>query len=74
MTVRLLNSTVASDIKPGDKIECFGAWYWVRYINYHGSELTLRLQPENEPLSPFYENDRIVITVPGDLMIDVEVI
>ena len=47
--------------------------YWVRYINYHWATLTLRLQPENEPLSPFYENDRIVVTVPGDLLIDVEV-
>ncbi|UJQ44055.1 hypothetical protein vBKpnSCarvaje_0091 [Klebsiella phage vB_KpnS-Carvaje] len=69
MTVRFLNSTPARDIKPSDKIECFGEWYWVRYINYHGSSLTLRLQPEDEPLS---ENIRIVVTVPGDLMIDVE--
>lgn len=53
-------------------IECFGEWYWVRYINYHGSSLTLRLQPEDEPLSPFREHDRVVVTVPGDLMIDVE--
>lgn len=74
MTVRLLNSTAAHDVKPGDKIECFSEWYWVRYINYHGATLTLRLQPENEPLSPFYESDCIVVTVPGDLMIDVEVI
>ncbi len=74
MTVRLLNRNAARDVKPGDKIDCFGNWYWVRYINYHGSTLTLRLQPEDEPLSPLYENDRIVVTVPGDLMIDVEVI
>ena len=73
MTVRFLNSTAASDIKPGDKIECFGEWCWVRYINYHGATLTLHLQPEDEPLSPFRENDRVVVTVPRDLMIDVEV-
>lgn len=72
MTVRFLNSTAARDIKPGNKIECFGEWYWVRYINYHGSSLTLRLQPEDEQLSPFREHDRVVVTVPGDLMIDVE--
>lgn len=74
MSVHLINRTAARDVKPGDKIEVFGNWYWVRYINYHGSMLTLRLQPEDEPLSPLYENDRIVVTVPGDLMIDVEVI
>lgn len=74
MSVHLINPTAARDIKPGDKIDCFGGFYWVRYINYHGSTLTLRLQPEDEPLSPLYENDRIVVTVPGDLMIDVEVI
>lgn len=74
MTVRLLNPTTARDIKPGNKIECFNNYYWVRYINYHGSTLTLRLQPENEPLSPLYENDVIVVTVPDDLIIDVEVI
>ena len=74
MSVHLINRTAARDVKPGDKIEVFGKFYWVRYINYHGSMLTLRLQPEDEPLSPLYENDRIVVTVPGDLMIDVEVI
>lgn len=73
MTIRLLNPTVARDVKPGDKIEVFSEWYWVRYINNHGATLTLRLQLEDEPLSPLYENDRIVVTVPGDLMIDVEV-
>lgn len=72
MTIRLMNPTIARDIKPGNKIEVFSEWYWVRYIDYHGTTLTLRLQPENEPLSPFYENDRIVVTVPGDLLIDVE--
>lgn len=70
MTVRFLNSTAASDIKPGDKIECFGEWYWVRYINYHGATLTFRLYPENESKR---KNDRVVVTVPHDLMIDVEV-
>ena len=73
MTIRLMNPTVARDIKPGDKIEVFNEWYWVRYINYHESQITLRLQPEDEPLSPFFENDRVVVTVPEDLMIDVEV-
>lgn len=72
MTIRLMNPTIARDIKPGDKIEVFNEWYWVRYINYHGSQITLRLQPEDEPLSPFCENDRVVVTVPEDLMIDVE--
>lgn len=73
MSIRFYNPTVARDVKPGDKIECFGESYRVRYINYHGANLTLRLQPEDEPLSPLYENDRITATVPGDLMIDVEV-
>lgn len=31
------------------------------------------IKPEDEPLSPFCENDRVVVTVPEDLMIDVEV-
>lgn len=53
MSIRLMNPTVARDIKPGGKIEVFNEWYWVRYINYHGSQITLRLQPEDEPLSPF---------------------
>lgn len=69
MTARFLNSTAARDIKPGNKIECFGKWYWVRCISYHGASLTFNLTAEDEPLS---ENIRIVVTVPGDLMIDVE--
>ncbi|EAP4692489.1 hypothetical protein EGD17_05715 [Salmonella enterica] len=73
MTIRLMNPTIARDIKPADKIEVFNNWYWVRYINYHGATLTLRLQPEDELPSPFCENDRVVVTVPEDLMIDVEV-
>lgn len=74
MPVRYMNQKKASDIRPGDKVEVFDQWYWVRYINYLGNKkITLRLQPENEPLNPFYENDKIVITVPDDLVIDVEV-
>ena len=74
MLVRYMNQKKASDVCPGDKVEVFGQWYWVRYINYlGGKKLTLLLQPENEPLSPFYENDKIGITVPDDLVIDVEV-
>lgn len=33
MTARFLNSTAVRDIKPGDKIECFGEWYWVNVIS-----------------------------------------
>lgn len=74
MPVRYMNQKKASDIRPGDKVEVFDQWYYVRYINYLGDKkITLRLQPENEPLNPFYENDKIVITVPDDLVIDVEV-
>lgn len=74
MPVRYMNQKKASGIRPGDKVEVFDQWYWVRYINYLGNKkITLRLQPENEPLNPFYENDKIVITVPDDLVIDVEV-
>lgn len=74
MPVRYMNQKKASDVCPGDKVEVFDQWYWVRYIDYlGGKKITLRLQPENEPLSPFYENDKIVITVPDDLVIDVEV-
>lgn len=73
MTVRLLKTILAKDIKPGNKIEVFNEWYWVRYINYHASGITLRLQPEDEPLSPFYESDRATLTVPGDLLIEIEV-
>lgn len=67
----MTNKTVARDIQPGDRVQVFDEWYHVRYINYHGATLTLRLQPEDEPLSPFTENDRIVMTVPNDLLIDV---
>lgn len=74
MPIRFTNQKKARDVRPGEKVQVFDEWYWVRYIDYLGGKnLTLRLQPENEPLSPFYENDKIVITMPDDLVIDVEV-
>lgn len=71
MSVHLINPTAARDIKPGDKVDCFGKFYNVRYVNYHGLNVTLRMHPHDEPL---YKNNRIIVTIPGDLMIDVEVI
>ena len=51
----------------------YQAYYFNADSGNHGATLTIRLQPEEEPLSPFCENDRVVVTVPEDLMIDVEV-
>ena len=74
MPIRFTNQKKARDVRPGEKVQVFDEWYWVRYIDYFGDKkLTLRLQPENEPLSPFYENDKIVITIPDDLVIGVGV-
>lgn len=74
MPIRFTNQKRARDVRPGEKVQVFDEWYWVRYIDYlGGKKLNLRLQHENEPLSPFYENDKIVITMPDDLVIDVEV-
>ncbi|WIK00771.1 hypothetical protein OI906_17030 [Klebsiella pneumoniae] len=74
MPVRLLTKKRPSDIAPGDVIEVFDEWYRVRYITYHGM-ISLYLQPENEPLSPFTENDVLIISVNDDVVtwIDVEV-
>lgn len=72
MPIRFTNQKKVRDVRPGEKVQVFDEWYWVRYINYGGDKnITLRLQPENEPLNPFYENDKIVVTVPDDLIIDV---
>lgn len=75
MAVRQLNTKSSGELNPGDKISVFDEWFLVRYITYaqHHSKLTLHLQPEDEPLSPFYENDRVVITLPNDMDVDFEV-
>ncbi|MEH2922396.1 hypothetical protein ACFFL1_05950 [Samsonia erythrinae] len=74
MAIRLLTKKRPIDIAPGDVIEVFDEWYRVRYITYHGM-IRLHLQPESEPLSPFTENDVLIISINDDVVtwIDVEV-
>lgn len=56
-----MKKVLAKDVDAGDYIELFGKGYHVRYINYYGKAVALKLQPEDEPLSPFYANDAVCI-------------
>ena len=40
------------DVKPGDKIEMFDAWWNVRYINYYAHSKRFQLQREEDELHP----------------------
>lgn len=74
MSVRYLSKKRPCEIEPGDVVQVFNEWYRVRYLTYN-TGIRLHLQPENEPLSPFTENDVLIITINGDevIWIDVEV-
>ncbi|PWD66547.1 hypothetical protein [Pectobacterium parmentieri] len=74
MAVRYLNKKRPSEVAPGDVIQVFDEWYRVRYVTYNGG-VRLHLQPESEPLSPFTENDVLIISINDDVItgIDVEV-
>lgn len=71
MTVRFSNSKIAKDVQPNDTFEIFNENVRVRYITYLNGRCTFYLQPESEPLSPFVQNDTIIITVPENIQIDV---
>ncbi|TKY81061.1 hypothetical protein EDI29_17810 [Pectobacterium polonicum] len=75
MSVRMLTRKHPCRISPNDVIQVFGDWYRVRYITRHKGTC-LYLQPESEPLSPFTENDVLIISINDDAVtgIDVEVI
>lgn len=73
MPIRLINKVQAKELKPGNKVEVFSDWYFIRYIKYQGNEMRLALQPENEPLSPLYANDLITMFIPETLIVEIEV-
>ena len=73
MPIRLIDKVKAKDLKPGNKVEVFSDWYFIRYIKYQGSEMRLALQPESEPLSPLYTNDVITMFIPDSLIVEIEV-
>ncbi len=74
MRIRHLERKHPLAIKPNDVIEVFDDWYRVRHVTYNGG-VRLHLQPESEPLSPFTENDVLIISINDDVVtgIDVEV-
>lgn len=52
------------EIEPNDVIEIgVKCWFRCRYITNHGTQTTLHLQPENESLSPFVQNDVVHLSV-----------
>lgn len=71
--IRFLKGVPAEDIAPNCVMEVFGVYYRVRKINYHGENVTIFLQSEDEPLSYFIKNDIISVTVPRELQIEIEV-
>lgn len=55
------------EIEPNDVVEIgIKCWFRCRYITNHGTQTTLHLQPENEALSPFVENDVVRLSVSHD--------
>lgn len=71
--VRFLKAVRAEDIGPNSVLSIFDVYYRVRKLNYHGDNVTIFLQSEDEPLSYFTKNDIITVTVPRDLQIEIEV-
>lgn len=56
-----------SEIEPNDVVEVgFKNWFRCRYITYTPTAITLHLQPEEEKLSPFTENDVVRLSVNKD--------
>lgn len=71
--VRYLKAVQAEDVGPNSVLEVFGVYYRVRKLNYHGDNVTIFLQSEDESLSYFTKNDIVTVTVPRDLQIEIEV-
>lgn len=71
--IRALKAVRAEEIGPNAVMEVFDVFYRVRKLNYHGDNVTIFLQDEEEPLSYFNKNDIISVTVPRDLQIEIEV-
>ena len=63
----------ASALKPGDLVQMFGKWYWVRYLNYYGTATAIQFQEESKPLSAFCDSTCMTLTVSNGLPVVVSV-
>ena len=50
-------------LKPNDVVWIGSRKFRLRYITQHGAQNTYRFQPHYEPLSPFVENDVVVLSI-----------
>lgn len=50
-------------LKPNDVVWIGSRKFRLRYITQHGTQNTYRFQPHFEPLSPYVENDVVVLSI-----------
>lgn len=61
-------------LKPNDVVWIGSRKFRLRYITQHGTQNTYRFQPHYEPLSPFVENDVVVLSIDHGQSIMFEVV
>ena len=61
-------------LKPNDIVWIGSRKFRLRYITRHGTQNTYRFQPHSEPLSPFVENDVVVLSIDRGQSVMFEVI
>lgn len=50
-------------LKPNDAVWIGSRKFRLRYITRHATQNTYRFQPHSEPLSPYVENDVVVLSI-----------
>lgn len=61
-------------LKPNDVVRIGSRKFRLRYITQHGTQNTYRFQPHSEPLSPYAENDVVVLSIDRGQSVMFEVI
>lgn len=60
------------DINPGDKIEMFGAWWNVRYINYYVRSKRFQLQREEDEIHPLCDKTCMTVEINDGLQLRIK--
>lgn len=71
MTVRFMTTKKAEHVQPNDTFSIFNKNVRVMYITYTNGNCNFYLQPENEPLSSYVQDNSIIVTVPKYIHVDV---
>lgn len=63
----ILQRRTLQELQPGDLVDVQNRYLRLRYITCHNGKTTLHFQSKDEPVSPFTENDVVVLSVSDDM-------